>query len=49
MLKSKRDAFWKECFELIVTELIMAISITSESYLQALIYVLVAVLGQENE
>lgn len=48
VLKSKGDAFWKECFELIVTELIKAISITSESYLQALIYVLVAMLGQEN-
>lgn len=49
MLKSKGDAFWKECFELIVTELIKAISITSERCLQALIYVLVAMLGQENE
>lgn len=49
VLKSKGDAFWKECFELIVTALITAVSITSKSHLQALIYVLVAMLGQKNE
>lgn len=38
VLKSKGDAFWKECFELIVTELIVAVSITSKSYLQALMF-----------
>lgn len=49
VLKSKGDAFWKQCSELSVTELIAAVSITSKSYLQALKYVVVAMLGQENE
>lgn len=49
VLKSKGDAFWNKCFELIVTALIKSVSITFQSYSQALIYVLVAMLGQEND
>lgn len=49
VLKSKGDAFWKQYFEPVVTELITTVSITSKSYLKALIYVLVAMLHQENE
>lgn len=36
VLKSKGDAFWKECFELIVTTLTTAVFCSYKNYLQTL-------------
>lgn len=49
MLKSKGEAFWKECFELIVTTLITAVLISYKKLLTRFFFnVLVAILGQEK-
>lgn len=48
MLKSKGDAFWKECFELIVTTLIQHFSLVVKTTYKLFFNVLVAILGQEK-
>lgn len=48
MLKSKGDAFWKECFELVVSTLIMEVLISYITTYKLVFNVLVAILAQEK-